>query len=1415
MKNTYLTIAISLFLHFAASAGGLKNSKLTFTEKDVFHSSVFLQNNDLFPDHKGQHINYFADKDHVNAYFTSSGVIYRISGVDQKKLKEITKEKNKKEKEGEPEGTPVNTSTVIMEWIGANPDPRIETGKISQGYHTYLKRVDTGLVTITSYGFETLTYKDVYPGIDVVYSFPEAGGLKYNFIVRPGGDPSQIMLRYSGAVKKIKKDEKGNVIIVSPSGQLIDHVPVCYTDDHKAVASSFEIRGGDLVFSLPNGYDKQKTLIIDPWQTVLTTLPPVNMAFNVDFDYLGNLFVYGAGATDSYDLTDYFRISKYDPSGTFLWTFGGTVASTSWNTTDPGVINYPCNFIVDRNSGKTYTGQGYYGSGTTSIRVNAAGGYDNFVSSQNSSVQETWSYAYNCATNAILGMGGGTTSNLNMGVINTTTGVTTTSNITGLSATGQDIACGTYDSAGSLYVILSSNSSAPYTNTMYKVNSTYSGYTWVNNSMLTSLNELSNKPFWAAYPNGNSFNCLAANGKYLFSYDGNQLNAYDLGTGQLVSNVYTLTYTALQQGGIAVDNCNNVYVGGIGVIKTFHFDGLNFNPSADISLGSGLGTAFVTDIKYNSSTNLLYASGNGMIGTYTATLSGSCNTTGSYTVATTNTCTSATIHVSPAASLNPKVFTYILTDNSGNIVDQLSGSTDTIHTVNGLTNGTYNLQVQWNVNCGGSSVTQTITINCGAPDTLTVSRDTSICSGNSVILTASATLAGGSYLWSPGGATTPSITVTPSTTSTYTVTYTPPTGPVLTAHVTVTLITAATVSVNNASACQGSSATLTATSNISGGTYNWSPGGATTQSITVSPSSTTTYTVTYITACGAATNTGVVTINPTPTLSVNTDTICQGQSATLTATPSQTGGTYSWSPTAGSGQSITVSPASTTTYSVAYTLPGCAAVNASSTLDVIIPPTVTVNSVSTCAGTSTTLTATPSVNGGSYLWSPGGFTTATITVSPATTTTYTVTYSLPSSICGAATASGTVTIVSPPTLSVNNASLCQGASATITATPSTSGGTYLWSPGGATTQSIIVSPATNTTYTVTYTLTGCPAVTDSGKVTIVPNPTAGVSVINAICTASNGEAIASGTGGTSPYTYHWSDPANTTTAILSGLSANSTYTVTVTDLNLCTASATAIIGDSITPIPLQGAATDITCHGYTNGTINVSVANCNNCTYNWSNGAVSSNLSGLSVGNYKVTVTDANGCSSTASYTINEPVAARVTILPHDTTVIEDSVVSLNSFFGPYPASAITSYSWTPALGLSCTDCPQPNFSGLSGYYTYSLVVNYNQGCSVSDTIHVIVQSQHIVYIPNAFTPNGNSVNDIFQVYPRGSIHYLNLSIFNRWGEKVFESEDPARGWDGRFKGEMQEPGVYVYVLKLTFGDNYSITDRGSITLIR
>lgn len=449
------------------------------------------------------------------------------------------------------------------------------------------------------------------------------------------------------------------------------------------------------------------------------------------------------------------------------------------------------------------------------------------------------------------------------------------------------------------------------------------------------------------------------------------------------------------------------------------------------------------------------------------------------------------------------------------------------------TAGVYNVTV---TNSSGCSATASGIVTINALPTPAIANDT-ICAGGIATLTATG---GAVYVWSTGAHT---ASITTAAAGTYTVTATSMGSCTASASGTVTLTSNPVVTTTNGVICSGTPTTLTA----SGGTgYVWS-NGFVTSSITVSTAGTYTVTASNANGCTASANaTATTSTYPTPT--VNNPTICAGANATLTATG---GATYLWS-TGATTASITISPASTTTYTVTATnAAGCSA-TASGTVTVNALPTAASTNGTVCTGVPVSPATLTASGGTSYLWSTGA-TTATITTAVVGTYTVTVTNA---ATC-TATASGIVTSAAKPVPTVNSATVCNGTSATLTAT---SGTGYVWSTG-AVTASITVTPAVTTTYSVTATnAAGCTA-SASGVVTVYSKPTA--------TAASNSPILLNGTinltstvaGGTIPYTYSWSGPSAYTSAaanpsIASAQPTNGgVYSITVSDLHGCTANA--------------------------------------------------------------------------------------------------------------------------------------------------------------------------------------------------------------------------------------------------------------------
>ncbi|MFN8308656.1 MAG: gliding motility-associated C-terminal domain-containing protein [Chitinophagales bacterium] len=203
----------------------------------------------------------------------------------------------------------------------------------------------------------------------------------------------------------------------------------------------------------------------------------------------------------------------------------------------------------------------------------------------------------------------------------------------------------------------------------------------------------------------------------------------------------------------------------------------------------------------------------------------------------------------------------------------------------------------------------------------------------------------------------------------------------------------------------------------------------------------------------------------------------------------------------------------------------------------------------------------------------------------------------------------------------------------------------------------------------------------------------------------------------------------------------------------------------------------------------------------------------VGAGNHQVLVSDKFGCDTVIVVPVIMPEEGVINILPDTAAIYLGEIVQLNTDFTPYLASSISNYHWSPSVGLSCSDCADPQFNYF-GTMTYHLTVTYNGQCTATDYITIHVENDNRFYIPNVFTPNGDGANDVFYVYGK-AFKQMTMKIFNRWGEKVFESNSEKNGWDGSFKGEMQEPGVYVYEVNITFIDNKTVTQTGSVTLLK
>ncbi|MBL7771232.1 MAG: hypothetical protein JNM95_00060 [Chitinophagaceae bacterium] len=337
---------------------------------------------------------------------------------------------------------------------------------------------------------------------------------------------------------------------------------------------------------------------------------------------------------------------------------------------------------------------------------------------------------------------------------------------------------------------------------------------------------------------------------------------------------------------------------------------------------------------------------------------------------------------------------------------------------------TYYAQVTDNVTgCTNPLRVASNVVNVNMPVVTTTVTSSAICIGGSTsIIPAGAS----SYTLNPGALSGSSFTVSPSATTTYTITGTSAQGCIssTTRTITVNALPALTTSATSSSVCVGNSVTLVA---ANANTYSWNPGALNGASITVSPLATTTYTVTGTNTNGcSSTATRTITVNPLPnvTTASSLTTLCAGASTTITASNATT---YAWNPGGLSGPSITVNPLSTTTYTVTGSNASTGCTKTATRIITVNPlPTISTNATSgtICMSGSTTLSAT---NSNTYIWNPGNLSGATITTNPTVTTTYTVTGTNTTTGCNG-TATRVITVLDNNTSSINVSIPCTGIS---------------------------------------------------------------------------------------------------------------------------------------------------------------------------------------------------------------------------------------------------------------------------------------------------------------------------------------------------------------------------------------------------
>jgi hypothetical protein len=440
----------------------------------------------------------------------------------------------------------------------------------------------------------------------------------------------------------------------------------------------------------------------------------------------------------------------------------------------------------------------------------------------------------------------------------------------------------------------------------------------------------------------------------------------------------------------------------------------------------------------------------------------------------------------------------------------------------------------------------------------------------------------------------------------------------------------------------------------------------------------------YTTGCTSPRTQVNVSVTPIPvTASASSTQFCAGNSTTLSASGATS---FNWMPGNVSGSTYMDTPASTTTYTVTGTDPNGCSATAQITITVDQPPPVAVSAsnASVCIGSSSTLTVT---GASTYSWSSGGTGTSE-TVSPTSATTYTVTGTDANGCVNTATITVNVNALPTVTASAANGTICEGSPETLIASGASS---YSWSSGG-TNATEIVTPVTNSTYTVTGTdANGCE---NTAMVTVNVNPAPVVSLGADITQCGGSVTLDAQNAGA---TYNWSSGGSSQTE---NISASATVTVTVTDVNGCSGSDDIAI--VINPVPSVNLGPDISACDSVSALLDAQNAGA---SYMWSTSATTQTIPVNTAGTYYVDVTNSDGCTTRDSIMLSIN-ASPVVALGADMTVCGGPAI-LDA------QNAGSSYMWSD---LSVTQTISVPASGI-----FYVTVTDANGCMGSDTIGVTI----------------------------------------------------------------------------------------------
>lgn len=683
-------------------------------------------------------------------------------------------------------------------------------------------------------------------------------------------------------------------------------------------------------------------------------------------------------------------------------------------------------------------------------------------------------------------------------------------------------------------------------------------------------------------------------------------------------------------------------------------------------------------------------------------------------------------------------------------------------------------------NTNGCSKKDTMTITVNALPIVNAGANQAICFGQNATLTATGAV---SYTWLPGNATTASITVSPTATTAYIVTGTNANACQGKDTVLVTIKPLPSINAGiDKTICAGDSVALTASGSP---LIAWNNGIL--NGLHFFPTATTTYTVTGTGANGCTnTDQAVVFVNALPNVNAGADTaVCNGSFLTLSGSGAVS---YTWSNSV--TNNVPFIPSLSNTFTVIGTdANGCKDSDQIQVTVNILPPVNAGNNVAICIGDSIQLNGSGAV---SYVWDNGVVNNTAFY--PTTTLTYHV---IGTNANGCSNSDSVIVTVNPlPTVFAGNDTLvCDQSTYTLSGSGAT---TYTWNNG--VTNGVPFTVTANTTYTVQgIDGNGCQN-TDQVTLTTKPLPTVDAGSDKAVCFGDSLFFTATGSG----VSYSWSN------GLINGNyftpSTTMTLTVTATAANGCTQTDQVLA--TVNPLPTVDAGPDrIICKGQA-----IALNAVSNGSIVWGGGVVNNlPFNPSSTATYGVTATSAAGCVNTDDVTVtvgDYPNANFYTLTP-----TQYSPNSTFDFVNLSTGAATYDWDFGDLIGTSTVTNPSYTYQPLvTATYFVTLVVSSTLGCkdSLTSVVQLINNSPGVdVIIPTGFSPNNDSDNDDWTIYGIENYPNSKISVFNRWGLKVFEGSELFPTWNGIYGGVMLPTADYYYIVELSDGRKFN----GVVTL--